>query len=1177
MKTTLLLFLNLCLTLMMQAQVSKTIERGQEARVLNSEESLTAERKAPVHDSWETRKRVKTEKQSVSLKSVSIVSKTVNVSAGGLSSALTATEKTTVTNLVISGTIDARDFKTMRDNMPVLTVLDLSKVSIAAFTGNGGTADTTSYPANYIPTCAFYEKNHVVNKTLTNIVFPASLKGVDKYAFCYCSGLTGTLNLPSSVTCVERSAFNSTGFTGKLSLPQNLSTIGRCAFYNCSGFTGGLVIPSQVDSIGDLSFAYCTGFTGSLTIPNSVTTILESAFDGCSGFTGSLAIPNSVKKIENFAFWGCSGFTGAITIPASVQSIGIGVFTGYNGLITVDEKNLNYSSLNGILYNKDKSALIQCPVSKKGNISIPATVKEIGVYAFYGCLGLTGSLIIPSNLEKIGSCGFYGCTGFTGSLTLPSTIDSIGDYAFRGCSGLTGILTIPSSVTSIEKYTFYGCSGFTGLTLPASLTTIGKYCFLKCTGLKGSLTIPDKVTEIGDFAFEECSGFNGFLKIGSSVKKIGNAAFQRCSSFTGELTIPSSIDTIEDFAFAVCEDMTGQLTIPNSVSFIGRNAFGNCSGFTGLVLPSTETFIGENCFYKCTSLVKIVAKSTTPFELSSSAEVFEDVDKNNCTLYIPAGSKNAYQFADQWGDFMNIVEEGNLLVSASNVKIDATEGSIATVNVTSALSWTTSSDQSWLTVSPASGKGNGTIKFTAKANKASSIRTAKVTLSATGETPQTIIVNQASGTWNQLSDIIVTFKPSDVGATIDSVVVINQNTNQTVRMAGNETLTLSAKTNDINTLHDNAGQGKLFPNPCDGLSSLSFVTDKKEKVNIRVSNTSGQMSTSFVQDLDEGVHNFSLQLPGSGIFFVTIQKSSGPLSFKVISTGKGMQNSTLSHIGSKPALVADQMKSTMAGKMLGYTDGNNILYTVYSGNNITVIADSPIESTIYDVAFYPCADREGRNYKTLKLGTQVWMAENLAYLPKVGPSTEYSYSENYYYVCGYPGTSLSEAKATDDYKIYGVLYNWPAANNSCPAGWHLPSDSEWTTLEVFLQNNGYNYDGSIYTSKGHITKNKLAKSLGATSGWELYEEDIDVYEGALGIDQARNNSSGFNAFPGGGFFESIIDYGGFVGGGFGTWWSSTEIGSSSAFNRDMIRTSSELGRTTDYNKGDGFSVRCVKN
>ncbi len=1129
MKPAFLLFICLCLAIGLKAQSSKASVLGVRANnlELEPEENPLSIRESHLSDSWETR-RVPDNNSAPMLKSASLVSKTVNVSAGGLSSALTANEKTTVTNLTITGTIDARDFKTMRDDMTLLSVLDLSKVGIEAYTGNSGTSDTTSYPANFIPTCAFYnEAKNIVNETLTNIVFPTSLRGIDKYAFCYCTGLTGTLSLPASVTYIGRSAFNSTNYTGKLLLPNNVSTIGRCAFIYCDGFTGGLVIPSQVDTIGDLAFGYCDGFTGSLTISNSVTTILESAFDGCDGFTGSLTIPNSVKKIENFAFGGCSGFTGVLTIPASVLSIGIGAFSGYNGLIAVDEKNQNYSSLNGILYNKDKSALIQCPASKTGSISIPATVKEIGDYAFDGCSGLTGSLIIPSNVKKIGTGAFYGCSGFTGSLTIPSTIDSI------------------------FTFTFTGCTGFRELILPVSLKCIGKFAFLRCSGFTGNLVIPSSVTSIEVYAFSQCIGFTG-------------------------ISIPSSLTYIPNGCFYLCSSVKGQLTIPSSVIEMGSYAFENCSSLTGLVLPSSLTAIGESCFSGCTNLSEIVSKSTTPIDLTSSTDVFSDVDKDNCKLTIPAGSKNAYQFADQWSDFVNIVEKGNLLVSASNVKVDAAEGSIATVNVTSALSWTTSSDQSWLTVNPASGKGNGTIKFTANANKASSIRSAKVTLTAPGETPQTILVNQASCTWNQLSDIIVTFKPGDIGAIIDSVVVTNQNTNQTVRMAGNETLTLSAKTNDINTLQDNAKLGKLFPNPCEGLSNLSFATDKREKVNIRVSNASGQMSTSFVQDLDAGIHNFSLQLPGSGIFFVTIQKSSGPLSFKVISTGKGMQNSTLSYIGSKPVLVADQMKSTMVGKTLHYSNGNNILYTVYSGNNITVIADSPIESTTYDVVFYPCADREGRNYKTLTLGSQVWMAENLAYLPEVGPSTEYSYSENYYYVCGYPGASLSEAKATDDYKIYGALYNWPAANNSCPAGWHLPSDNEWTTLEVFLQNNGYNYDGSIYASNGHITKNKLAKSLGATSGWELYDEDTEIDEGALGIDQARNNSSGFNALPGGGFFQSIIDYGGFAGGGFGTWWSSTEIGSSSAFSRDMIRTSSELGRMTDYNKGDGFSVRCVK-
>jgi hypothetical protein len=130
------------------------------------------------------------------------VSKTVNVTAGGLSTALTSTELATVTNLTITGTIDARDFVTMRDSMPALAVVDISAVTIAAYTGNGGTSSDTSYPANTIPDYSFYNENTSKGKTtLTTILLPSSVTSIGYDAFYNCSGLTSII-IPNSVTSI---------------------------------------------------------------------------------------------------------------------------------------------------------------------------------------------------------------------------------------------------------------------------------------------------------------------------------------------------------------------------------------------------------------------------------------------------------------------------------------------------------------------------------------------------------------------------------------------------------------------------------------------------------------------------------------------------------------------------------------------------------------------------------------------------------------------------------------------------------------------------------------------------------------------------------------------------------------------------------------------------------------
>ncbi len=202
--------------------------------------------------------------------------------------------------------------------------------------------------------------------------------------------------------------------------------------------------------------------------------------------------------------------------------------------------------------------------------------------------------------------------------------------------------------------------------------------------------------------------------------------------------------------------------------------------------------------------------------------------------------------------------------------------------------------------------------------------------------------------------------------------------------------------------------------------------------------------------------------------------------------------------------------------------------------------------------------RDGYEYKTLKIGTQTWMAENLAYLPSVvGPGTG-SQTTSYYYVYGYNGTVVADAKATSNYTTYGVLYNWTAAMGGsasstanpsgvqgvCPAGWHLPSDAEWTELT--------NHLGGESVAGGKL------KETG-TAHWNSPNTEA-------------TNEFDFTALPGGdrlsnGTFYNI--------GLYGLWWSSTEYDAPSALYRNMDSSNSSVYRG-NVNKELGFSVRCVK-
>ena len=314
--------------------------------------------------------------------------------------------------------------------------------------------------------------------SLTSVTIPDSVTSIGKQAFMYCTSLTG-VTIPDSVTSIGSSAFSYCKSLTSVTIPNSVTSIGGAAFNGCSSLTS-VTIPNSVTSIGGCAFMDCSSLT-SVTIPNSVTSIGEYAFYNCSSLT-SVTIPNSVTSIGEYAFYNCTSLT-SVAIPDSVTSIGEYAFYNCRSLTSVTIPD-SVTSIGKWAFSECKSLT---------SVTIPDSVTSIGDAAFASCTSLTGIWVAEGNSHYANDASgvlfnkdkttLVQCPGaFSGSYAIPNSVTSIVGYAFDGCASLTSV-TIPDGVTSIGRYAFHDCRSLTSVTIPDSVTSIGVWAFCDCTSL----------------------------------------------------------------------------------------------------------------------------------------------------------------------------------------------------------------------------------------------------------------------------------------------------------------------------------------------------------------------------------------------------------------------------------------------------------------------------------------------------------------------------------------------------------------------------------------------------------------------------------------------------------------------------------------------------------------------
>ena len=371
-----------------------------------------------------------------------------------------------------------------------------------------------------------------------------------------------------------------------------------------------------------------------------------------------------------------------MTLPASLSQFDAATFDDCNNLeqINVDKANPYYSSIDGIVYNKDATLLIKCP-STRTSVDIPEGVTVIGEKAFFGCSPTDMNL--PSTLKEIGAFAFAGCN--ISEINLPNSLETIRNNAFGGNS--LSEINLPTSLKEIGNEAFYN-NDLTEVHIPASVEKIGTAVFaanptdyFSIDEANANYTVANGMIFTKDMAtIVACPQNKTSAVLPQTVTKIEESAFSETN--IESVTMPNSITEIGAYAFYGCRYLKGA-TIPDGVKEIKVGTFMNCPEMTTLTISRSVEYIADGAFSDCNTLQTVYSLNPEPPVLENGGYYYSGPwpwDLSQTTLYVPQGSLAAYQGAEGWNVFSRMLELDPTAIDAAEaggVEISATSGGIA--------------------------------------------------------------------------------------------------------------------------------------------------------------------------------------------------------------------------------------------------------------------------------------------------------------------------------------------------------------------------------------------------------------------------------------------------------------------------------------------------------------------
>jgi uncharacterized protein (TIGR02145 family) len=361
---------------------------------------------------------------------------------------------------------------------------------------------------------------------------------------------------------------------------------------------------------------------------------------------------------------------------------------------------------------------------------------------------------------------------------------------------------------------------------------------------------------------------------------------------------------------------------------------------------------------------------------------------------------------------------------------------------------------------------------------------------------------------------------------------------------------------------------KIYPNPMTDNSIIEFCPPEAGEAVITVYDMTGKVLTEFQSYLENYMQEFRISGLQKGIYLVNVSGNGYQSSGKILCNGLNTGSLKIDKTSFACESVTEKtVKKNLSGSHatvdMEYASGERLKFKAISGKYSTVRTDIPTLSKALSFNFVPCTDKDDNNYSVVEIGTQIWMAENLrttryndsTIIPSVTDNTEWINLSTPAY-CWYSNDSIANAAAN------GALYNYYAltTNKLCPNGWHVPTDTEWKTLEMFL---GMTQEEADASGPRGTEQGTLLKS---TSGWTV---------GGIGN---GTNALGFTVLPSGirGLNTGEFEY----FGNTAVFWSTTEIFGDGAICRHLWLEETTVRRAAEesYYVGqrNGYSVRCLK-